>query len=535
MPVEGHGAGGKSRGPRGAVCAAAGVLLGLVGGCTTPTVAARALWIGQVHDVDGSRTLHVYAGGEITERVLRPTAVDAGTDGQRLLVELAPGGGGALIRGVDEGWLEQLGSPTEFRAGYLDLEHARALPLVLPAERAAGNVAAFTAAGDALVWAETCPPGLAVVPLAPAAALTIDAETGAAVPLRTGGKGARAGCAPQDTPAVASAADAPVVFLVEATAYAGGSIAVPGATITALRYPRDADDGGLATLGTIALPAGHTPGLLRAVRCPGGDPGCGLAVVDPDGAGISFAIVEGPCRLLRWTVGEEETTCAIEADAAPELQADGVLAAISPAHYVLRSGASLVRYDWTTGEADSRPLVGDAGDAVIRTTLDGRGVVLVRTRGPLLRVDAAAMDLVSVVQRDCPGPQAPVLAPSGRWAAWTCTQSLGSTVDEEGEQDALATGEVVRVGPGGMDRFQGVPMWALAIDDDGDLLLHSQRINRLDEVDLGATDGRANNLYVLAADGELARISPLEPDPERLFGLAAGTSRRIAAAALVGF
>ena len=68
--------------------AAAGVLLGLVGGCTTPTVAARALWIGQVHDVDGSRTLHVYAGGEITERVLRPTAVDAGTDGQRLLVEL---------------------------------------------------------------------------------------------------------------------------------------------------------------------------------------------------------------------------------------------------------------------------------------------------------------------------------------------------------------------------------------------------------------------------------------------------------------
>ncbi|HUR20818.1 MAG TPA: hypothetical protein VMZ90_08435, partial [Vicinamibacterales bacterium] len=55
---------------------------------------------------------------------------------------------------------------------------------------------------------------------------------------------------------------------------------------------------GLAvTLGTIALPAGHTPGLLRAVRCPGGDPGCGLAVVDPDGAAISLAIVEGPCRL----------------------------------------------------------------------------------------------------------------------------------------------------------------------------------------------------------------------------------------------
>jgi hypothetical protein len=232
---------------------------------------------------------------------------------------------------------------------------------------------------------------------------------------------------------------------------------------------------------------------------------------------------------LRWAVGDVEATCAIAADAAPELRAELIVAAISADHYVLQVGLALQRYAWATGESTSRPLVGDAADASVLTTVDGRAVVMIRARGPILRVDDEAMDLISVDQRACPGAQAPVLSPSGRVAAWTCTQSFSGGFDEEGEQPALETGEVVRVSPGGMQRYQGVPMWALAVDDDGALLLHSQRTGRIDDEALGVMTGRASNLYVLAADGELARVSTLEPDPERVFGLAPGESRRIVA------
>lgn len=516
------------RAPAPGACALAGLVLAApLLACTTPTVAARAAWVGGLHDEDGSRTLAVYAAGELTQSALRPLAVDPSTDQQRLLLEMAPRGDGLLVRGVDDGWVEQVGSPTAFRAGYVDLDHRRAVPLELPAERVAANVAAFTAAGDALAWGETCPPAIAVVPLAPAVALTIDPETGAAVPLRSDGKPPRA-CPAAATPAVASAADAPIVFRIDAAPRAGVSVAVVGATVTALRYPRDAGEAALVELADTALPGEHAPELLTAMRCPGGDPSCGVAVVDPDGLAISFAVRGGGCRLLRWTVGERPA-CVIADDAAPELDAGHLVAAISPEHYVLRDGTALHRYDWTTGELDTRPLVGDPEDFTIRSTPDGRAVAMIRARGPMLRVDSETMELVSVAQRDCPGAQDPVISPSGRVAAWTCTQSLGMTIDDEGQQQALETGEVVRVSPGGMERYQGVPMWALAVDDDAQLLLYSQRIYRVDEVDLGATATRARNLYVLAHDGELARVSDLEPDPEQVFGLAPGVTRRITA------
>lgn len=494
--------------------------------CTTPTVAARAVWIGGEHGLDGSRRLFVYSAGEIVESALRPRTGSA-DEGQPVIVEMAPRGGGALVRGFDDSWTDQLGTTGGFRAAYLDAERLRVVPLALPDERVPANVAAFVAAGDALAWGEACPSAIAVVPLRAEVALTIEAESGV-VALRSGGRSARAGCSSTRAPAVASAADAPVVFRVAAQAVSGRSLAQPEGEVEALRYPVDGGSAGLLSLGASRWPAGHRPVALAGLRCKGGDANCGVAVVDPDGAAISVAVRGGDCRLLRWAVGEEEAVCAIAADAAPELDTDRLVAAISAEHYVLHGGLVMHRYAWRTGELDSRPLVGDVSDASLQTTADGRAVVLVRTGGPMLRVDAAKLELISIDQRACPGAQAPVVSPSGRHAAWTCTTRGESWLSED-PNNGLSLAEVVRVTPGGMDRYQGVPMWALAIDDEGNVLLHSRGVGGQNQSEVAEQVGRARNLYVLATDGELARVSTLEPDPEQVLGLSSGTARRIVA------
>jgi len=104
----------------------------------------------------------------------------------------------------------------------------------------------------------------------------------------------------------------------------------------------------------------------------------------------------------------------------------------------------------------------------------------------------------------------------------------GNVADDVPDADALSLGDVLRVSGAGIDRFQGVPMWALAIDDDGDLLLHSRKNPRLDRETLLPPDP-PRNLYVLGYDGELARIDALEPDPERTVGLRLGSYRWIPA------
>lgn len=523
MPHGGRDAGGKSRRTY--------ALIGLcvAAGCTTPTVAARAVWIGSEHGLDGSRPLFVYSAGEITEGSALPVA--QGEGGSRLVVEVAPRGGGVLVRGVDDSWVGELGSEVGFRAAYVDLEDRRVVPLALPGERVPANVASFVAAGDALAWGETCPPAIALVPLRAAVSPPIDEMSGGVVPLHTGGKSARASCSATRTPALASAADAPRVFAIDAELAGGRSVVQREGTLEALRYPRAAGDpAGLESIAAGRLPAGHRPVALVSLICPGGDPNCGIAVVDPDGAAISVAVRDGDCRLLRWTVGEEEAICVIDEDAPPELDTDTLVAAISAEHYVLHSGQALHRFEWATGELTSRPLIGEAADTSVQVTADGRAVALLRARGPMLRVDADAMELVSVDQRACPGPQEPVLSPSGRHAAWTCTLAPTEPVEPDETANSQTFAEIVRIGPGGMERYQGVPMWALAIDDDGSLLLHSRGVRRQqNEVDVGEQVQGARNLYVLAADGELARVSTLEPNPEPILGLSFGTARRIVA------
>ncbi len=502
-------------------------------GCTPPAVAGRAVWVGSDRARDGSRTLYSYGAGTITTSALRPASVDDEAEALPLLVELGPRGRGALVRAVDNGWLHELGEAGGLHAGYVDLTRSRALALWLPNDL---DSAGFAASGDALLWLESCPQTLAVLPLAAGVPLGHEAhgETTTLAPLRRGigsdgtGKPAFRACGGGEAEhAVVAAADAPVVFVLEARLQDTDLRVREAAAIEALRYPATAEDPAqLAIVARGSLPAEHIPLRLPSLRCPGGS--CGVVAVDPDGAAVSVAVYGGDCRLLRFEVATGETRCAVTQDAPFELQSERLVAAISAEHYVYRQGLTIYRYSWRTGEVASRLLPGEASELFSQVTTDGRVVVVGTTSGAAMRVDRETIELLNVAQQLCENPQPPIVSPAGSYLAWTCA---AEPTFFGGNSGSAPVGDVMRVSVGGLERYQGVPMWALAIDDEGDLLLHSRRSQAFNyELQLPASAPR--NLYVLSADGELARIDGLEPEPELMIGLGAGTYRWMAGAAL---
>jgi hypothetical protein len=98
-----------------------------------------------------------------------------------------------------------------------------------------------------------------------------------------------------------------------------------------------------------------------------------------------------------------------------------------------------------------------------------------------------------------------VVSPSGRWLAWTCIDAITEL--------ELAQETIVRVSPLGLDRFTGVPMTPLAIDDEGHLLLTSEPNVVTDPIDGTTPEAVPRNLYVLSREGVLGRIDELEPEP----------------------
>jgi hypothetical protein len=503
-------------------------------GCSTPVVAAQAVWIGETHDADGSRTLFTYSAGTITTNALRPISDDPDVGLLPMLVELEPRGRGALVRGIDAGWLHELGDGGGLSAGYLDFSRRRALPLWLPDTRLAVDGARFSNSGDALMWVEGCGPEIAVVPLVAGLALDSEEHDGVTTtaPLRRtigagpGKPAPRSACIEgQGTYELASAADAPVVFVLEADA-PGSASGAPraGGRIEALRVPVAADaPATLEVLGQGRLPEGFVPAWLFAARCPGSAP-CGLAAPDPEGSALLVGGAEPACRLLRWEVASGEQRCVLGPDAPAALAEAQLVAAISGEELVLRDDLALHRYAWRTGELVSRPLPAAPGGALfVRLTQNGRAVVALSTRGPLLRASEEGIELVNIEQHACRNPQAPMIAPDGRIAAWTCLVSGDGSIIEEG---GLTVGEVIRASTAGLEVFQGVPMWALAVDDTGDLLISSRRgADFSQETQLPAQP--PGNLYVLSGEGVLDRIDGLEPNPELMLGLSPGTYRWI--------
>ncbi len=511
-----------------------------LGGCSTPVVAAQAVWIGEDRGADGSRTLFSYGTGTITTSTLRPLSDDPDAGLLPMLVELEPRGRGALVRGIDAGWLHDLGDSAGLRAGYLDLSQRRALPLWLPDTRMAVDGARFSNSGDALMWVEGCGPELTVVPLVAGLALGSEEHEGGTTtaPLRwtigasPGKPRPRSACDPAPGEyGLASAADAPVVFVVQAEAPGSASGApLAEGLLEAVRVPITAGEPArLELLAQARLPAALTPTWLFSARCPGSAP-CGLAAADPDGASLLIGGTAPGCRLMRWELASGALQCVLGPDSPAALADAQLVAAISSEQLVLRDELALHRFDWRSGERLSRPLpAGSESSLTVQTTQDGRAVVAVVSRGPMLRASAEGIEVVNLEQHTCIGDQAPVIAPDGRIAAWTCVSGSGDAAP--GEQPGLAVGEVIRVSAAGLETYQGVPMWALTIDDAGDMLLSSRRgVEWSQEQQLPARS--PGNLYVLSGQGQLERIDGLEPNPEKMLGLAPGTYRWIHARAL---
>ncbi len=481
--------------------------LSAVSACDTPTVEARALWLDQEH-VGGERTVHIYSRGEFETMTLRPSSDLQDAERESLVLELGPRGRGALLMAADPRSLRVTGA-NAFQIAYLDLDERRALSIQVPLGlRAPAPV--FSARGDAVTWIDPCARELAILPTT--AGLQTTGAGGALEPWTTAlGEGSLS-CFPRW--GSASATDAPVIFTGDAS-YAGelGNVLVPtpGGEVRAFRYAEGPEDSRLAVeLGRGALLSDVTgvrpSGCAETVGC--------LGLVDPDGSALSvIGDPDDPCRIQRWSwvaqEGEDGEEPAPEPTSCVWTGSGEVIAAISGRHYVVLRDSEVVRVDWTTGEEVALPLLGGSAPWSWHLDREGRTVIMVSRGGPMLRIASDQVELVNIVQTPCFFGQTPVVAPSGRWAAWACLDGFGGETTGDG---SVQIGSVIRVSVAGLERYDGVPMWALSIDDEGELLLYSRADSSLNDLVQPATSPR--NLYVLGSDRELSRVSTLEPDPE---------------------
>lgn len=464
---------------RAASHARAWVLAGLcsVSGCTGESVDARAIWI-DGYATDGTRRVHVYDRGQ------RYTFEVLGETEPAERVRLGPRGRGLLIRAGQ-------------RSGaWFSLDDGRRLPLLIPPSiPGALSVVRFSERGDALSWFDEVDDSLRLVPLAPGLELERE-DDGSAIPLHR----------PGALDWIVSSRDAPVLLV----GHSGG-----GASF--LRYPDE--QGALlavvaeATVAAtpLSLPTGHVDGrtCVSKTMCytniglsPDGELGIVSVGADPDqdNKRVWYELDSRSAQV----VSELELPEPLETASANG--GLGLLAVLDRSVSVWLGAVYLYRWDRAAGIVDSVPVF--AAPPLFWFPVErGRALVLLSTTGPMYRVDIQRLHTLNLEATDCslaPASQ-PVVSPSGRMAAWTCLD-LASDL-------SAASGVVVRVSSSGIERYAGVPMTNLAIDDNGDLLLYSVESIYTDEVDGVAPTSRPRTLFALSRAGVLTRVDELEPAP----------------------
>lgn len=444
-------------------------------GCQGPSVEARAIWVDVLSGED-QRQVHVYDRGQRYEFV-----VD-GADSPQERVRLDARGRGLLVR-VGEPGGSGWGS-----VGWFDLDDGRRLPMWLPPWSGGKSIVHFSDRGDALWWRGPDSSKLSLIPLAPGVELEFS-EAGNVRPLVE---------ERDDVSWVISAFDASKLLVKRSDD-----------SVSFLSYPDSARTrGALVHEGRaeVFLPSSiserRESSCLSAVEC-GAD-----VSLEPGG---ELAIARGSTK-GEWIVLDGRASSAAPVELPEALAAAASGGGLGLLHALDRSvsawigAGQLFRWDRKAGTVDSAPLF--AAPPLWWFPVDhGHGVALLSMTGPMYRVDRDTLEVINLETTDClPTPgRAPVVSPDGSRAAWTCldtdTEFIGST------------GVVVRASRAGLERYVGVPMGVVAIDDGGDLLVHSFESVFVDQVDGVAATSRPRSLFVLTAGGALSRVDELEPAP----------------------
>ena len=434
-------------------------------GCGDERVEARAVWVQDFGD-PLERRVRIYDRGQFDELVIR------GETGPRERIQLAPDGRGLLVRGGTR------------RGAWYDLDDGRRFPLLLP-DPSLDESVHFARSGGALWWSEDDGASLAVLPLAPGFELE-RREDGTVVPL----------IEPESVDWVRDAPAAPRLLV------------KVDARVSILRYP---DGPGQAPLLTHEASASHLelPAHAETTHtCGAGQElGCFARVAfSPTGAlAILSPTAAGPWQLLERRAPQLAGPLELPPKLAAAEPAGLRLLAALDAEVTIWLGAGVMfRLERSTGALESLPIYA-APPLHWATVEHGRALVLLSTSGPMIRAQRERLQALSVETTDCAHASTPVLSPSGRWAAWTCR--------DPGAERTSTSGIVVRVSRAGLERFVGVPMEALAIDDTGGLLLDSVSSSTTDALDGIAPNNVPQSLFVLSDAGVLTRVDELEPAP----------------------
>lgn len=456
--------------PRGLSCAAAHARVFVCfaqlanAGCGADSVDARAIWVDGVSG-EQARRIHVYDRGKLD------TLTVLGETDPRESVLLGPRGRGVVVRAGER------------RGVWLDLDDGRRLPLRLPELDLDGSQVAFTRRDDALWWRDEDQGFVSLVPLTAGLALARDDE-GNIRPLTEPGAVYWA----------SSSSDAPMLLTNDAD---GGA--------RFLRYPDDVHDE-LALVREAEVDDLELPLVLSEVHtCYSADE-CEVQVaIDPDG---ERAIASKPDVEQPWVELDRRAP-----ELAGELLLPEPLASVSTLRLlqlldrwvsVWIGPGFLYRWDRRTAQVESVPLFATPPLHWFPVAR-GRAMLLVSSSGPMYRVDSERIDILNLETTTCIPFGAPVVAPNGRWAAWTCRDEM----DVQG----AASGVIVRVSAVGIERHVGIPMATLAIDDTGDLLVYSVETAPTDVVDGVAPTDRPRSLFVLTNAGTISRIDEFEPAP----------------------
>jgi hypothetical protein len=451
--------------------------------CQQPAADVLAVWVDASVDEDGARAIQIYDAGERRQVELHPTIADSDTS--RIALGVSPRGSGFAV--------------SSFKGGTVWVDVTRGTRAVLGVGPwgELGEEAVFSRSGRSLLR-NLADSGYDVVLLPIASRHATPLWLRSPETEHVGAEGL-----------VRSASDAPIVYWVELGTSGGGAV---DGTIAAYAYPADdsrTDVDELVLLGrgqmhTRAIGLDSYPGRIGSTWC------SSSFCVTPTGDALIGISSTALCQLLRF----EWARVGSDGESRPPRIVDlplgcgwdnnepHLIAALDASHVVLDDDDRIYLADLDAGVWTATPKLGGVTQISMLPADGGRVMNFVSGNGTLVRVDADSIDVVSAERTDCQEADQIVTSPGGGWVVMTC-RGTSDAIDELGIGDI---GTTLRISALGLERFDGLAMRALAVDDGGNALMYSY--------DPDDNDGVPRGLFVLEGDGRLSRVDELEPTPQ---------------------